>query len=299
MNERDLTYFCKLIELGSYTKTANFFEVTQPTISAAVKRLSHQYNDPLITQKNRKSQLVLTTAGMVLYDKGLKLIDDLKSLNYDVGHANDKKIRIAFSGIAGGFYMPDIVLAFYQAGIASMLDPTFIRSSSALKDLSAGKVDVAIYSWNVPFNDPKYYLRTLEVTDFVIICRADTPLAKMDNITVEQLRHLDFIARDREYLTTEALLETCHKEDFSPNIIYKANTLELMINLVQRGMGVALILENRIKDLAGIAIVHIRPSERMYSYSQIAMRKSFIPNKYQRKGIEILRNFKAGQSWYE
>ncbi|AGL65740.2 LysR family transcriptional regulator [Lactiplantibacillus plantarum] len=296
MNERDLTYFCKLIELGSYTKTARFFEVTQPTISAAVKRLAHQYGDPLITQENRKSKLVLTTAGMILYEKGLNLINDLKSLNYDVGHANDKKIRIAFSGIAGGFYMPDIVLAFYQAGIASMLDPTFIRSSSALKDLSAGKVDVAIYSWNVPFNDPKYYLRTLEVTDFVIICRADSPLAKLDNIAVDQLRDFEFIARDREYLTTEALLETCHKEDFAPNIIYTANTLELMISLVQRGMGVAFILESRIRDVAGIAVVHIRPLQRMYSYSQIAMRKSFIPNKYQRKGIEILRNFKAGES---
>ncbi len=78
MNERDLTYFCKLIELGSYTKTARFFEVTQPTISAAVKRLAHQYGDPLITQENRKSKLVLTTAGMILYEKGLNLINDLK-----------------------------------------------------------------------------------------------------------------------------------------------------------------------------------------------------------------------------
>ncbi|MBT8951595.1 transcriptional regulator, partial [Lactobacillus delbrueckii subsp. bulgaricus] len=74
----------------------------------------------------------------------------------------------------------------------------------------------------------------------------------------------------------------CHKEDFAPNIIYTANTLELMISLVQRGMGVAFILESRIRDVAGIAVVHIRPLQRMYSYSQIAMRKSFIPNKYQR-----------------
>lgn len=293
MNDRDLTYFCKLIELGSYTKTATFFEVTQPTISAAVKRLSKQYHDPLITQNNRKSKLELTAAGTILYQKGQRVITTLASLDYDVQHANDKKIRIAFSGIAGGFYMPDIVVQFYQAGIAGMLDPTFIRSSSALKALSDGKVDVAIYSWNIPFNDPQYYLRTLEVTDFVLIVKADDPLAQFDNIRVDELRHLNFIARDRQYSTTEALFQTCHQEDFQPNIIYTASTLELMISLVKRGMGAAYILESRVKAVSGIAIVHIQKSQRMYSYSQLAMRKSFIPNKYQRKGIDILRHFKS------
>lgn len=37
MNNQDLMYFCKLIDTGSYTKTAAFFDVTQPTISAAIK----------------------------------------------------------------------------------------------------------------------------------------------------------------------------------------------------------------------------------------------------------------------
>ncbi|MBQ0837935.1 LysR family transcriptional regulator [Lactiplantibacillus pentosus] len=292
MDERDLTYFCKLIELGSYTKTAAFFEVTQPTISAAIKRLTHKFNDPLITKKNRKSKLVLTAAGKILYHKGLKIINDLKSLNYDVDHANDKKIRIAFSGIAGNFYMPDIVLQFYRAGISSMLDPSFVRSSSAISYLAEGKVDVAVYSWNVPFSDPKYYLRILEVTDFVLIVKADDPLAGEDNISVSRLRNLEFIARDHQYLTTDALIEACRAEDFQPNIIYMANTLELMISLVQRGMGVAFVPENRIKDVSGIAIIHFNKSQRMHSYSQIAMRKSFIPNRYQRKGIDILSNFK-------
>jgi len=293
MNDRDLIYFCKLIELGSYTKTAAFYDVTQPTISSAIKRLTDKYGGPLVVQKNRKGKLELTPAGTILYQKGLKLLKEIDSLNHDVQHANDKKIRIAFSGIAGGFYMPDIVLEFYRAGISSMLDPLFIRSSSALKSLSDGKVDVAIYSWNVPFNDPKYYLRTLEKTDFVLIVKADDPLAGHDNISVESFRNLNFIARGPGYLTTESLLETCRKADFKPNIIYTASTMELMISLVQRGMGAAFIHESRIKDIPGISIIHIKESQRMYSYSQIAMRKSFIPNKYQRKGIDILRNFRS------
>ncbi|WP_056980762.1 LysR family transcriptional regulator [Lentilactobacillus parafarraginis] len=79
MDERDLAYFCKLIELGSYTKTATFFDVTQPTISASIKRLTLKYSDPLITKENRKSKLVLTAAGTILYQKGLKILENIKS----------------------------------------------------------------------------------------------------------------------------------------------------------------------------------------------------------------------------
>lgn len=292
MNEHDLFYFCKLIDLGSYTKTADLFSVTQPTISASVRRLAKNYNDPLVTQKNRRGKLKLTTAGQILYKKGSKIVNEIDSLNYDVEHANDKKIRIAFSGIAGGAYMPDIILEFFQAGISSMLVPSFIRSSAALQELASGKVDVAIYSWNVPFNDPEYYLRTLEKTDFVIIVKSDSPLAQLDNISVKQMKKFYFLARSRGYLTTESLIELCQRENFQPNIIYTANTIELMISLVQKGMGAAFIHESRVKNEPGISIIHLKEKYRMYSYSQLAMRKSFMPNKYQRKGVDILRNFK-------
>ena len=59
MNEKDLLYFCKLVETGNYTLTANTFDVTQPTISMAIKRLADKFADPLILQKNRKSKIAL------------------------------------------------------------------------------------------------------------------------------------------------------------------------------------------------------------------------------------------------
>lgn len=57
MNDKDLLYFCKLVETQSYTLTANTFNVTQPTISMAIKRLQRRFSDPLISQKIEKVKL--------------------------------------------------------------------------------------------------------------------------------------------------------------------------------------------------------------------------------------------------
>ncbi|MDF7639021.1 LysR family transcriptional regulator [Lactobacillus sp. ESL0791] len=46
-----LFYFGKLVETGSYTLIAAYFEITQPTITVAIKRLTKNFNDPLIIKK--------------------------------------------------------------------------------------------------------------------------------------------------------------------------------------------------------------------------------------------------------
>ncbi|KLD59854.1 hypothetical protein WP50_15005 [Lactiplantibacillus plantarum] len=54
MNERDLKYFCSLVETGNYTATATKFHVTQPAISAALRRLEEEYQAVLLTQANHR-----------------------------------------------------------------------------------------------------------------------------------------------------------------------------------------------------------------------------------------------------
>ena len=83
MNEKDLLYFCKLVETGNYTATAALFDVTQPTISMAIKRLSEKFDDPLILQKNRKSKITLTAAGEMLYEKAQILLQDMSNMMLD------------------------------------------------------------------------------------------------------------------------------------------------------------------------------------------------------------------------
>ncbi|POD88914.1 Malolactic fermentation system transcriptional activator [Lactiplantibacillus plantarum subsp. plantarum] len=102
MNERDLRYFCSLVETGNYTATATQFHVTQPAISAALKRLEADYQTTLLTQANHRAQLVTTAAGRILYIKANQLLKDFSQMALEVQHANDRQVRLGFSHVAGG-----------------------------------------------------------------------------------------------------------------------------------------------------------------------------------------------------
>ena len=292
MNEKDLLYFCKLVETGNYTATAALFDVTQPTISMAIKRLSEKFDDPLILQKNRKSKITLTAAGEMLYEKAQILLQDMSNINYDVRHASDKKLRLAFSGEAGNSYIADIIMKFYQAGLTDLIDTNIERSTNAFAELKNGNADVAIYSWMVPINDSEYFIHNLNRTELVIITSETDQWRDIHQISAEDLKNRKFVARSRGFLTRECLEEVGKLGDFIPNVIYTAQTMQTVIDLVKRNVGIALVMESSLKDQTGVHVIRLKPGQKLYAYMQIAMRKSFVPNKYQKKGIDILRHFK-------
>ena len=292
MNEKDLLYFCKLVETGNYTATAALFDVTQPTISMAIKRLSEKFDDPLILQKNRKSKIILTAAGEMLYEKAQILLQDMSDINYDVRHASDKKLRLAFSGEAGNSYIADIILKFYQAGLTDLIDTNIERSSNAFAELKNGNVDVAIYSWMVPINDPEYFVHNLNKTELVLITSETDQWKDVHQISAANLKNRKFVARSRGFLTRECLEEVGKLGNFIPNVIYTAQTMQTVIDLVKRNVGIALVMESRLKEQNGVHVIRLKSGQKLYAYMQIAMRKSFVPNKYQKKGIDILRHFK-------
>lgn len=293
MNEKDLLYFCKLVETGNYTATAALFDVTQPTISMAIKRLSEKFDDPLILQKNRKSKIILTVAGEMLYEKAQILLQDMSDINYDVRHASDKKLRLAFSGEAGNSYIADIILKFYQAGLTDLIDTNIERSSNAFAELKNGNVDVAIYSWMVPINDPEYFVHNLNKTELVLITSETDQWKDVHQIRAANLKNRKFVARSRGFLTRECLEEVGKLGNFIPNVIYTAQTMQTVIDLVKRNVGIALVMESRLKEQNGVHVIRLKSGQKLYAYMQIAMRKSFVPNKYQKKGIDILRHFES------
>ena len=72
MNTRDLEYFHKLAELTSFTMVAEFFGVSQPTITYAVKRLEEAYHCDLVIKDRSHRSVTLTAEGEILDNRDAK-----------------------------------------------------------------------------------------------------------------------------------------------------------------------------------------------------------------------------------
>ena len=78
MNIRDLEYFYQLSKLKSYTDVAHYFQVSQPTVTYAIKRLEDNYACQLVEKSSSNRVLHLTQPGKVLANHAREVLIEIE-----------------------------------------------------------------------------------------------------------------------------------------------------------------------------------------------------------------------------
>jgi len=84
---RHLSFFVTLAEVGHFAKAAALCNVTQPTLSAAIRKLEDDLRTRLIVRANR--YMGLTVEGERVLAWGRQILFDYESLREDI--SGDKK----------------------------------------------------------------------------------------------------------------------------------------------------------------------------------------------------------------
>lgn len=96
MELSQLEYYIVLCKHGSYTKASEELHVSQPAISAAIKKLADEFNDSLVIRKG--GGFSLTPKGEVLLNGAIKVHDDINKLRQELdayGMSEREVIRLA------------------------------------------------------------------------------------------------------------------------------------------------------------------------------------------------------------
>ncbi|KXT78938.1 LysR family transcriptional regulator [Streptococcus sp. DD13] len=78
MNIRDLEYYHQLSKLKSYTEVARFFQVSQPTVTYAIKRLEDHYGCSLVEKTASNRVLRLTRTGKLLASHVQEILTEIE-----------------------------------------------------------------------------------------------------------------------------------------------------------------------------------------------------------------------------
>ena len=100
MELRQLRYFCKACEEGSYTAAAEVLFVTEQTISAAVKKLERELGCELLSRG--KAGVMPTAAGEVLYEKGAAMLNLAEDAARTIARKRSERSRVRFDSVMLG-----------------------------------------------------------------------------------------------------------------------------------------------------------------------------------------------------
>ena len=206
---RQLEVFCKVVDLGSFSKAAKEVYLAQATVSERIANLETSVGVKLLDRLGRK--VTPTRAGEIFYRQADKLLEmkNLARMEMEeyLGLQNGV-VKIGGSTIPGEYILPRILGRFQEKHPRVSIDLTVADSREIEALVSAGGLEIGV----IGYQDVAPGLEHYELWDdeLVLVVPGHHPWAGLESVSWPELAGQPFIVRERgsgtlkimeEYLT--------------------------------------------------------------------------------------------------
>ncbi|GMA69035.1 LysR family transcriptional regulator [Leuconostoc litchii] len=291
MQLEDFKYFNELYIKKSFTKVAQYYGVSQPSISSALKRLENFFGMKLVIRGTAQSQLTFTPAGEQLYQHAIALLTEVSSAQHELNHLKTHMTTIGLPPILKGAYFAKIAVATKQFDQQFNINNMSIYESGSnnlKKALIDGDIDIALLGSLNQSQEKDLLIMPFIQSNFCVYISKKNDLAQKKEIFFSELKEQQFVSLDSSFIHNQAIREMSSQAGFRPNYFMKTNDINFLMNLVGENLGVA-ILTNIVKPTSSDIIVlplldKVQPS----FIGSVAFRKNHVLTKEEEMLVETL-----------
>jgi DNA-binding transcriptional LysR family regulator len=248
MDPRRLELLLELSRLGSMTEVAAATGTTTSTVSAQIAALAREAGTPLVEPEGRRVRL--TPAGRRLAEHAVRILAALEAARVDLDPSATPAgtLRVAaFATVIRRTVLPVLEVLRREHPAVRMLVHEH-EPSEALTLLAADDVDLALtYDYNLaPAGfDPSLLVRPLGSARWGLgVPAGDGPGARGGATALEAFAawgDADWIVNSRNTADEEVVSTVASLAGFRPRIAHRADSLDLVQDLVAAGLGVGLL----------------------------------------------------------
>lgn len=284
----DLAYFCSLYRLKTFTAVAKAFNVEQPTVTLAIKRLETSLQATLVFRNRSKGIIQITPAGEILYRHAQRMLQDANLAQIEIKQYANHKIRFGLPPIIGSLYFPKIVNEVIQTGLLKNLEIDETGSQQLLNDLLGGKIDIALLATLLPVKNDRIKIDFLGSRNFYIISAVDHWLAAKSTVDFQQLKNESFISLNGKFIHEELLRLYSHQAHFKPKVVFETQSISTLKKLVARNAGIGLLVGDAVNQHDQLSLTKIVPALPEKFNISVVTRKNYLPDESEKKFIEKL-----------
>lgn len=288
MNLKDYQYFKKLSELKSFSDTANFFGVSQPTITYSLKRLEDTYGISLVKRKSYANSLSLTYAGEQLLSHINRILLENDLISDDMNRIKRKKIVMGWPPIISNYVIPKVFDQLRDDNLLNTIVPEGASSRQLLSELKNGKIDLSLLGSTILPQENQLDYQLIKEHHFKFIASADRDVS--DITSVEKIFDEDFISLDEKSVHSQVLKRIIERYNVKPHTMFKTNDYRLMLSLVKQDKGFSFVTETAIQDVPGIQEVHVNDLDLPSFYILFVYRHNMTSSPVLKRLMEIFKN---------
>ncbi|MCO7127875.1 LysR family transcriptional regulator [Sporolactobacillus shoreicorticis] len=288
MNIRDLNYFKQLFREKNFTKVAQLFKVSQPTITAAVQRLEKELDVQLIIRDQSHKELIFTESGRQFEKHVTQILRELRAAQLEITAIKQERVRLGLPPIIGSSFFPALSAKLSEKNWLSHLDTCEDGSKSLLNQLKNGKLDLALLSSTQPIKDAQLTVHLLARKEFKIIVSSSHPLAQAGSVAFQDLKNESFIQLNERFVHSIAFRQFSEQAQIKPAIIYQTNDVQIIKGMVSSGVGISLLSETALLPQDPVAVLTLKNQPQPEFLIQLVYRSNHLLTSLQQQIIHLL-----------
>jgi LysR family transcriptional regulator, hydrogen peroxide-inducible genes activator len=239
---KDLRYLVAVADQRHFGRAAARCFVSQPTLSAQLKKLEDNLGVQLI--ERAPNNVCLTEAGEAIVARARRILeasDEMVTLARSQRDPLAGRLRVALLPTIGPYLLPRVAPAVRKALPRLELRLYEYQTAAMLAKLHAGEIDVGILA--LPVEVDGLESRELYREAFMVALPEHHPLAARERVRLADLKGEQLLLLEEGHCLRDQALEVCSRVGVSDQQDFRATSLETLRQMVATGAGVTLLPE--------------------------------------------------------
>jgi DNA-binding transcriptional LysR family regulator len=245
INLHHLRVFYMTAKHLSCTAAAERLYITQPAVTAQIKRFEEQCSLKFFKRKGRN--IHLTDEGAALFDYASRIFACEKELENVIEEMRELKrgvLRLGTTKTYARYFMPFLVTNFHEAYPQIKISLSEGSSSDMIHSLLDLKVEVAIIA--KAEDHPDVYFTPFSQEEMVLILAPDHRLAQKASVSFSDFAEEPIIMKETGSGTRKLINELFARNNGTPNVLMETSNAEFIKQLVQRGDGISFLVREAV-----------------------------------------------------
>src|SRR5215813_12286210 len=237
---KDLRYLVAVADTRHFGRAAEKCFVSQPTLSAQLKKLEDYLGVQLIERQPKN--VTLTEAGEQIVERARRMLEASEEI-MTLAHAHRDplagKLRLALLPTIGPYLLPRVSQVMRKALPRLELRLYEYQTGQMLEKLEAGDLDLGILA--LPVDAQGLETRELYTEPFMVAVPDQHRLAKRETVRVDDLEGETLLLLEDGHCLRDQALEVCSRVGTQEKQDFRATSLETLRQMVATGAGVTLL----------------------------------------------------------
>ena len=239
MNLRDLQYLVALAETRHFGRAALRCHVSQPTLSAQLRKLEEFLGITLIERRPRR--VGLTPAGEAVVERARRMLRDAEDIRALARASQDPlggQLKLGLIPTLGPYLLPRVAPRITRALPKLQLMLHEFQTAPLVERVLQGELDLAILA--LPADTKGLVTRSLFAEAFLVAMPEHHPLGARKRLKIGDLSGEKLLLLEEGHCLRDQALEVCTKAGTEEQG-FRATSLETLRQMVAAGLGITLL----------------------------------------------------------